>query len=87
VKDPTAKINCILPQLTFTTGLGAFAESRNPLGEGLYPHGGAFTERMLLAKASQWSPAGEGPFRREPRVTLSVHVRREATIVLGEAYF
>jgi hypothetical protein len=45
-----------------TIGFGVFVESRHPLGEGLFPHGRAFTERKLSAKATRWSPAGKGPF-------------------------
>jgi hypothetical protein len=45
-----------------TTGFGPFAESRNPIGEGLFPHSGVFIEMKLSAKASWWSPASEGPF-------------------------
>jgi hypothetical protein len=71
---------------TDTTGNRAFAESRHPLGEALFTHGGAFTESSLgeaLSTECSW----QRPFCREPWVPLSVHVRQEPTIVLDEGIF
>jgi hypothetical protein len=48
--------------LAHTTGLGVFVESINPLGEGWFTHGGAFTESLLSAMRSRRPAAGEGPF-------------------------